>query len=161
MAVPWPAGASGSSDGAMLRWLAAWRRNKKLSRGLPVRWRCFRWRGCQCCASMTISPVTGATAAYSGAGESHHRPDGQSVDQKWFVVYGDSSQQTLDGWRHLPPRWRKRKKTALSELPHHSAELPGAAGGRFRPAKTAAPTVTKALQNAGLTAVNRILTPCQ
>lgn len=55
VAVPWPAGASVPAMALMLRWLAAWRRNKNCRGVCPSRWRCFRWRGCQCYASMTIS----------------------------------------------------------------------------------------------------------
>ncbi len=159
--MPWPAGASGSGDGADATLAAAWRRNKKLSRGLPVVLALFRWRGCQCCASMTISRSYRRSAAYSGPGESHHRSDRAERRQKWFVVYGDSPQQTLRRLENLPPRWRMRKKRGLSATTAPSAELPGAAGGRFTSADNSGPTVTKALQNAGLTTVNPDLNACR
>ncbi len=110
---------------------------------------------------MTISRSYRRYRAYSGAGESHHRPDRTKRRSKWFVVYGDSSQQTLGRLETFTPRWRKRKKTALSATTAPFRELPGAAGGRFRPAENGCPDGTKALQNAGLTAVNPDLNAMQ
>ena len=46
-----------------------------------------------------------------------------------------------------------RKRGAYQQLPHYSAELPARQEEDLDLLKTAAPTVTKALQNAGLTAV--------
>lgn len=47
-----------------------------------------------------------------------------------------------------------RKRGAYQQLPHHSVELLARQEEDLQLLKTAAPTVTKALQNAGLTAVN-------
>lgn len=79
---------------------------------------------------------------------------GQSVDQKWFVVYGDSPQQTLRRLEKFTASLENAKKRAYQQLPHHSAELLARQEEDLHLLKTAAPTVTKALQNAGLAAVN-------
>ena len=53
----------------MLRWLAAWRRNKKLSLGLPVALALFSLAGdVNAARRRRYLAVTGATAAYSGPG---------------------------------------------------------------------------------------------
>ncbi|MEJ1908737.1 MMPL family transporter, partial [Escherichia coli] len=79
---------------------------------------------------------------------------GQSVDQKWFVVYGDSPQQTLRRLETFTASLEKAKKDGLisnyrtiplNSLVRQEEDL--------HLLKTSAPTVTKALQNAGLTAV--------
>ncbi len=68
---------------------------------------------------------------------------GQSVDQKWFVVYGDSHSKHCGDWRNIPPHLSMRKRGAYQQLPHYSAELPGAAGGRLRPAENGCPDGNK------------------
>ncbi|HEA6323044.1 TPA: MMPL family transporter [Escherichia coli] len=80
---------------------------------------------------------------------------GQSVDQKWFVVYGDSPQQTLRRLEKYTASLEYAKKEGLISN-YRTIPLNSLARQEedLQLLKTAAPTVTKALQNAGLTAVN-------
>lgn len=80
---------------------------------------------------------------------------GQSVDQKWFVVYGDSPQQTLRRLEKFTASLEYEKKEGLISN-YRTIPLNSLARQEedLQLLKTAAPTVTKALQNAGLTAVN-------
>ena len=79
---------------------------------------------------------------------------GQSVDQKWFVVCGDSPQQTLRRLEKYTASLEYAKKEGLISN-YRTIPLNSLARQEedLDLLKTAAPTVTKALQNAGLTAV--------
>ena len=136
----------------MLRWLAAWRRNRKLSVGLPVTLAMLSAVG------MTTLKVDDDIAQMQALPRDILAQEkgitaltGQSVDQKWFVVYGASAQQTLErleaftpalaqaqktgeiaGWRTLPLNSLARQKSDLQLL------------------QEAAPAVAKVLQRAGL-----------
>ncbi|MGR5942995.1 MMPL family transporter [Enterobacter sp. C4G1] len=140
----------------MLRWLAAWRRNKTLAIGLP-------------CALALASAVGIATLKVDDdISQLQALPQdilaqektitaltGQSVDQKWFVIHGMSAQQTLErleaftpaltqaqhagdltDWRTIPINSLARQKSDLVLL------------------RNAAPAVTKVLQSAGLSTVS-------
>lgn len=141
--------------GFMLRWLNAWRNRKTLSVGLPL-------------ALALISAIgIGSLRVDDDIAQLQALPKdilaqekvitaltGQSVDQKWFVVYGASAQQTLERleaftpalaqaqkagdmahWRTLPLNSLARQKNDLQLL--HSA----------------APAVTTMLKSAGLNSV--------
>ncbi|HGT5802545.1 TPA: MMPL family transporter, partial [Escherichia coli] len=80
----------------MLRWLAAWRRNKKLSLGLPVALALFSLAGMSMLrVDDDISQLQALPQHILAQEKAITALTGQSVDQKWFVVYGDSPQQTL------------------------------------------------------------------
>lgn len=140
----------------MLRWLAAWRRNKKLSVGLPVALALFSLAGLATLrVDDDISQLQALPQDILAQEKAITALTGQSVDQKWFVVYGKSAQQTLErleaftaaleqakkegwlgGYRTIPLNSLARQQQDLSLL------------------KNAAPAVTKALNNAGLATVN-------
>ncbi|QMG39235.1 MMPL family transporter [Citrobacter freundii] len=140
----------------MLRWLAAWRRNKKLSVGLPVALALFSLAGLATLrVDDDISQLQALPQDILAQEKAITALTGQSVDQKWFVVYGQSAQQTLErleaftaaleqakkegwlgGYRTIPLNSLARQQQDLSLL------------------KNAAPAVTKALNNAGLATVN-------
>ncbi len=140
----------------MLRWLAAWRRNKKLSVGLPVALALFSLAGLATLrVDDDISQLQALPQDILAQEKAITALTGQSVDQKWFVVYGESAQQTLErlerftlqleqakadglisGYRTIPLNSLKRQQQDLTLL------------------KNAAPAVAKALQNAGIPAVN-------
>ena len=140
----------------MLRWLAAWRRNKKLSVGLPVALALFSLAGLATLrVDDDISQLQALPQDILAQEKAITALTGQSVDQKWFVVYGQSVQQTLErleaftaaleqakkegwlgGYRTIPLNSLARQQQDLSLL------------------KNAAPAVTKALNNAGLATVN-------
>lgn len=140
----------------MLRWLAAWRRNKTLSVGLPVALALFSLAGMVTLrVDDDISQLQALPQSILAQEKTITALTGQSVDQKWFVVYGNSAQQTLErletflpsleqakkegllgGWRTIPLNSLARQQQDLTLL------------------KNAAPAVSQALQNAGLTTVN-------
>ncbi|QSW35252.1 MMPL family transporter [Leclercia pneumoniae] len=140
----------------MLRWLAAWRRNKKLSVGLPVALALVSVVGIATLhVDDDISQLQALPQPILAQEKSITALTGQSVDQKWFVVHGATAQQTLErleaftpalaaaktageisGYRTLPLNSLARQKRDLALL--HQA----------------APAVTNVLNGAGLATVS-------
>ena len=146
---------------AMSRWLTAWRRNKTLAVGLPVTLALLSAAGI---ATLKVDDDIAQLQALPKTILAQEKTitalTGQRVDQKWFVVYGTSAQQTLErleaftpalaqaqkagelaSWRPLPLNSMKRQKSDLALL-HH-----------------AAPAVMNVLHSAGLNTVSPDLTP--
>lgn len=140
----------------MLRWLAAWRRNKKLSVGLPVALALFSLAGIATLrVDDDISQLQALPQDILAQEKAITALTGQSVDQKWFVVYGKSAQQTLERLELFTPALEQAKKEgwlggyrtiALNSLAGQQQDL--------SLLKNAAPAVIKALNNAGLATVN-------
>ncbi|MEB7501949.1 MMPL family transporter [Leclercia pneumoniae] len=140
----------------MLRWLAAWRRNKKLSLGLPVALALVSVVGIATLhVDDDISQLQALPQSILAQEKSITALTGQSVDQKWFVVHGATAQQTLErleaftpalaaaktageisGYRTLPLNSLARQKRDLALL------------------QQAAPAVTNVLNGAGLATVS-------
>ena len=140
----------------MLRWLAAWRRNKKLSVGLPVALALVSVVGIATLhVDDDISQLQALPQSILAQEKSITALTGQSVDQKWFVVHGATAQQTLErleaftpalaaaktageisGYRTLPLNSLARQKRDLALL------------------QQAAPAVTNVLNGAGLATVS-------
>lgn len=140
----------------MLRWLAAWRRNKKLSVGLPVALALVSVVGIATLhVDDDISQLQALPQSILAQEKSITALTGQSVDQKWFVVHGATAQQTLErleaftpalaaaktageisGYRTLPLNSLVRQKCDLALL------------------QQAAPAVTNVLNGAGLATVS-------
>ncbi|MHA1002498.1 MMPL family transporter [Leclercia pneumoniae] len=140
----------------MLRWLAAWRRNKKLSVGLPVALALVSVVGIATLhVDDDISQLQALPQQILAQEKSITALTGQSVDQKWFVVHGATAQQTLErleaftpalaaaktageisGYRTLPLNSLARQKRDLTLL------------------QQAAPAVTNVLNGAGLATVS-------
>ncbi len=140
----------------MLRWLAAWRRNKKLSVGLPVALALVSVVGIATLhVDDDISQLQALPQSILAQEKSITALTGQSVDQKWFVVHGATAQQTLErleaftpalataktageisGYRTLPLNSLARQKRDLTLL------------------QQAAPAVTNVLNGAGLATVS-------
>lgn len=85
---------------------------------------------------------------------------GQPVDQKWFVVYGSSAQQTLERLEGFIPALEQAKQRGwisgyrtipLNSLARQQQDL--------KALKTAAPAIAQALASAGLTTVYPDLKP--
>ena len=146
---------------AMSRWLTAWRRNKTLAVGLPVTLALLSAAGI---ATLKVDDDIAQLQALPKTILAQEKTitalTGQRVDQKWFVVYGTSAQQTLErleaftpalaqaqkagelaSWRTLPLNSMKRQKSDLALLQH------------------AAPAVMNVLHSAGLNTVSPDLTP--
>ncbi|WFW13434.1 MMPL family transporter [Citrobacter freundii] len=140
----------------MLHWLAAWRRNKKLSVGLPVALALFSLAGLATLhVDDDISQLQALPQQILAQEKAITALTGQNVDQKWFVVYGKSAQQTLERLELFTPALEQAKKEgwlggyrtiALNSLTRQQQDL--------TLLKDAAPAVAKALQNAGMTTVN-------
>lgn len=140
----------------MSRWLAAWQRKKTLAVGLPITLALLSAAGISTLrVDDDIAQLQALPKAILAQEKAITALTGQSVDQKWFVVYGASAQQTLErleaftpalaqaqkmgelaGWRTLPLNSMARQKSDL-ELLHN-----------------AAPAVTNVLHKAGLNAVS-------
>ncbi|EPK7359394.1 MMPL family transporter [Kluyvera ascorbata] len=145
--------------GLMLRWLAAWRRNKKLSIGLPVALALFSLAGA---ATLRVDDDIAQLQALPQDILAQEKAitalTGQSVDQKWFVVYGKSAQQTLERMEQFIPALAQAKADGLLD-DYRTLPLNSLARQQQDLAllKEAAPAVTRALQRAGMTTVNASL----
>ncbi|WP_039057330.1 MMPL family transporter [Enterobacter sp. Bisph1] len=140
----------------MLRWLAAWRRNKKLSVGLPVVLALISAAGL---ATLKVNDDIAQLQALPQPILAQEKTitalTGQSVDQKWFVVYGATPQQTLERLEAFTPALEQAQKAGevarwrtlpLNSLARQNSDL--------RLLQNAAPAITKVLQKAGLSAVS-------
>lgn len=145
----------------MLRWLAAWRRNKKLAVGLPVALAIFSLAGISTLkVDDDISQLQALPQHLLAQEKAITALTGQSVDQKWFVVYGNSPQQTLERLEAFTPALEQAKHSGLiggyRTLPINSLV-------RQRQDLTllqrATPAVAQALQQAGLQTVTPDLSP--
>lgn len=140
----------------MLRWLAAWRRNKALAVGLPVVLAVVSVVGI---ASLRVDDDIAQLQALPKAILAQEKTitalTGQSVDQKWFVVYGDSGQQTLERLEAFTPALAQVQNAgeikAFRTLPLNSLTRQKSDLALLH---KAAPAVTKVLQGAGLTSVS-------
>ena len=147
----------------MLCWLAAWRRNKKLSVGLPVALTLFSLAGMATLrVDDDISQLQALPQHLLAQEKNITALTGQSVDQKWFVVYGKTPQQTLERLEAFTPALEQAKAGGmlagyrtlpLNSLSRQQQDL--------TLLKQAAPAVTGVLQSAGLQAVTPDLTPMQ
>ncbi len=140
----------------MLRWLAAWRRNKKLSVGLPVALALLSAVGMSTLrVDDDIAQLQALPKDILAQEKAITALTGQSVDQKWFVVHGASPQQTLERLEDFTPvlaqaqkageiaRWRT---LPLNSLARQKSDL--------KLLREAAPAVTNVLKSAGLNAVS-------
>ncbi|EMH4164586.1 MMPL family transporter [Pluralibacter gergoviae] len=140
----------------MLRWLAAWRSNKTLSVGLPVGLALISAAGI---ATLRIDDDISQLQALPGHLLSQEKSitalTGQSVDQKWFVVYGSSAQQTLERLEAFTPALQQARQQKLIRsfrtLPLNSLKRQAQDLALL---KAAAPAVVEALQSAGLEAIS-------
>jgi predicted exporter len=109
----------------MLRWLAAWRRNKKLYIGLPLTLALFSLAGI---ATLRVDDDIAQLQALPQHLLAEEKAitalTGQSVDQKWFVVYGATPQQTLERLEAFTPALEAKRRDA-QRLSHASAQFAG------------------------------------
>ncbi|MDI3361022.1 MMPL family transporter [Lelliottia sp. V89_10] len=139
----------------MLRWLAAWRRNKAVSVGLPVILAVVSVVGI---ASLRVDDDIAQLQALPKDILAQEKTitalTGQSVDQKWFVVHGATAQQTLERLEAFTPALAASQKAGdiktfrtlpLNSLARQKSDL--------ALLHNAAPAVTNVLHSAGLTTV--------
>jgi len=140
----------------MLRWLAAWRRDRRLSVGLPVTLALLAVAGM---ATLRIDDDIAQLQALPQDILAQEKAitalTGQSVDQKWFVVHGTSAQQTLERLEAFTPALAQAQQTGdltswrtlpLNSLKQQESDL--------ALLKSAAPAVTTVLHSAGMTTVS-------
>jgi len=142
--------------GLMLRWLAAWRRNKKLSVGLPLVLALFSLVGLATLhVDDDISQLQALPQQLLSEEKAITALTGQSVDQKWFVIYGHSAQQTLERLEAFTPALEQAKKQGLL-TGYRTIPLNSLARQQqdLSLLKNVTPAVTQALNNAGLETVN-------
>lgn len=149
------------AQGLMLRWLAAWRGNRKLSVGLPMALAIFSLAGLAALhVDDDISQLQALPQHILAQEKAMTVLTGQPVDQKWFVVYGTSAQQTLERLERFIPALEQAKERGwisgyrtipLNSLARQQQDL--------KALKTAAPAIAQALGSAGITMVDPDLNP--
>lgn len=135
------------------RWLAAWRRSHRLRTGLPLLVAAISLIGLsQLRVDDDISQLQALPKHLLAQERQLTTLTGQSADQTWLAVSGDSPQQTLQRLEALAPRlaearrqqWLKTYRLLpLSSLAQQQQDL--------QRLKQAAPTVIARLQESGVT----------
>lgn len=97
----------------LLRWLAAWRRGRGLSFGLPIALALLSVLG------LSRLEINDDIAQLQALPQGIHQQEqaitaltGQGVDQKWFVVYGDDAERTLQRLEAFAPALVQAKASA-------------------------------------------------
>ena len=145
----------------MLRWLAMWRRSKKLNMGLPVVLALLSLAGLsRLHVDDDIAQLQALPQSILAQERAITQLTGQSVDQKWFVVYGNSPQQTLERLEALKPALEKaRTSGAIGDF----RTIPLNSLARQQQDLTllhqAAPAISHALQSAGMAPISPDLRP--
>ncbi|ATF95464.1 Predicted exporter [Cedecea neteri] len=145
----------------MLRWLAAWRHDKKLSVGLPVTLALFSLAGLVTLHVDDDISQLQALPQHLLAQEKHITAlTGQSVDQKWFVVYGADAQQTLERLEAFTPALDKARAQGIFSS-YHTLPLNSLKRQQqdLQLLKQATPAITKAFAGAGLSAISPDVNP--
>ena len=145
----------------MLRWLAAWRRSKKLSIGLPVTLALLSLGGLATLhVDDDISQLQALPQSILAQEKTITRLTGQSVDQKWFVIYGDTPEQTLTRMEAFIPALEQARR---EKVIHGYRRIPLNSQARqqhdLRLLREAVPAVARTLESAGLEGVAPDLSP--
>ena len=100
----------------LMRWLAAWRRNNALRIGLPVVLVAVSIAGFSLLkVNDDIAQLQALPADILAQEKTITALTGQGVDQKWFVVYGDTPEQTLQRLEAFTPALAQAKEQGLIE----------------------------------------------
>ncbi|UTJ47694.1 MMPL family transporter [Atlantibacter subterranea] len=137
----------------LMRWLAAWRRNNALRIGLPVALVAVSIAGFSLLkVNDDIAQLQALPADILAQEKTITALTGQGVDQKWFVVYGDNPEQTLQRLEAFTPvlaqakdqglidSWRQIPLNSLARQQQDVALI-----------KQSVPTVRQVLSQAGIT----------
>ncbi|PKH23696.1 hypothetical protein CIG19_09725 [Enterobacterales bacterium CwR94] len=138
----------------MLRWLAAWRRNSTLRIGLPAALALLAAVGLSHLrVDDDISQLQALPASLLAQEKTITTLTGQGLDQKWFVVYGDTPEETLQRLEAFSPAlsqarqqgWLKSwRSLPLNSLARQQADL--------ALIQAAVPALQKTFRDAGLNA---------
>lgn len=145
----------------MLRWLAAWRRDKRLRIGLPVALTLLSLTGLALLkVNDDISQLQALPPSILAQEKAITRLTGQSVDQKWFVVYGDTPEQTLTRMEAFTPALEATRRDGVLKS-YRTIPLNSQARQQqdLQLLRDATPAVERTLQSAGLSAVTPDLSP--
>lgn len=136
----------------MLRWLAAWRHNKKLIIGLPVALALFSLVGlANLRIDDDISQLQALPSSLLAQEKTITELTGQRVEQKWFVVYGDNPEQTLTRMEALIPALEQARNDGLiSQYRTIGLNSQARQTQDLQLLQAAAPTVMRALQSVGV-----------
>ncbi|WP_261237847.1 MMPL family transporter [Serratia marcescens] len=142
--------------GVMLRWLAAWRRNKAVRVGVPTALALLSMAGIATLrVNDDISQLQALPPSLLAQENKISRLIGQNVDQKWFVVYGTTPEQTLRRLETFLPHLERAQHEGMIS---HFRAIPLNSLARqeqdLRLLRDAAPTVLRALKNAGFDMAN-------
>jgi len=135
------------------RWLAAWRRNRYLRVGLPLSLAIYAIAGVsQLRVDDDIAKLQSAPQSLLAQDRLIAALTGQRTDQTWFVVWGDTPEQTLQRLAKLSPALQQAKRAGWLEtariLPLRSLQQQQEDAALLR---DAAPRIMARLQQAGLT----------
>ena len=140
----------------LLRWLAAWRRNKALSIGLPVALALFSVAGLtRLHVNDDISQLQALPPDILAQEKAITHLTGQSIEQKWFVVYGDTAEQTLTRMEAFTPALEQaQREGAIARYRTIPLNSQARQQADLDLLHKAAPRIRQALQTAGLATVN-------
>lgn len=100
----------------LARWLAAWRRNRTLRVGLPLGLLIYAMLGIsQLRVDDDIAKLQSAPQALLAQDRQIAALTGQRADQTWFVVWGDTPEQTLQRLAKLSPALQQAKRSGWLE----------------------------------------------
>jgi len=145
----------------LARWLAAWRRKRALRIGLPVALLIYALCGIsQLRIDDDISTLQSAPQQLRAQDQKIAELTGQRADQTWFVVWGDSPEQTLQRLAQLSPALQQAREAGWLEtarvLPLRPLQQQQADLALLR---DAAPQLMATLRQAGLTLPSPDLAP--
>lgn len=137
----------------LARWLAAWRRNRWLRIGLPLSLLLYAVLGVsQLRVDDDIAKLQSAPQALLAQDRLIATLTGQRTDQTWFVVWGETPEQTLQRLARLSPALQQAKQAGWLEtariLPLRSLQQQQEDAALLR---DAAPHIIARLQQAGIT----------
>ncbi|MBS6436931.1 MAG: MMPL family transporter [Pantoea sp.] len=137
----------------LARWLAAWRRNRYLRAGLPLTLLIYAIGGVsQLRVDDDIATLQSAPQRLLAQDRLIAALTGQRADQSWFVVWGDTPEQTLQRLAKLAPALQQAKRAGWLEttrvLPLRSLQQQQEDAALL---SEAAPQIMATLQAAGLT----------
>ncbi|MGL5334597.1 MAG: MMPL family transporter [Enterovibrio sp.] len=145
----------------MLRWLTAWQHNNYLRFGLPLGLALLSLVGlAQLKVNDDISQLQALPSSLLAQDKDISHLTGQSLDQKWFMVYGDTPEQVLTRVEAFIPKLEAARQSGIIKS-FRSIALNSQARQQqdLDLLRKAAPTVINMLQSAGIKPLTLDLSP--